>query len=94
MNLNILKNLLYTALFLVVLASCHENKFRVIDLTIDAPEGDNIDYVGDGLQHPCMLLTNEDFVYIIEYLSVELIIHKIAFEWMTRIVIPLTQTTY
>lgn len=94
MNLNILKNLLYTALFLVVLASCHENKFGVIDLTIDAPEGDNIDYVGDGLQHPCMLLTNEDFVYINEKRAVEGNIQKKAFEWMTRSGNPYTQTTY
>lgn len=64
MKLNILKNLLSAALLLVVLASCHENKFGVVDLTPDTAGGDDTDYVGDGLQHPCMLLTNADFDYI------------------------------
>ncbi|WP_418213855.1 alginate lyase family protein [Bacteroides difficilis] len=95
MKRNILKNLLSAALLLVMLASCHENKFGVVDLTPDTAGGDDTDYVGDGLQHPCMLLTNADFDYIKgQRAKGESNIQKTTFNWMTRSGNEFVKTTY
>ena len=79
-----LRNTFNVALLYVALTSCHENEFGVVDLTMDTPEIEDKDYIGDGLQHPCMLLTEADFSYIKEQIKVDGSIQKRAYTHMTR----------
>lgn len=88
------RNTLNAALLLVVSASCQENKFGVVDLSIEVPKVEDKDYIGEGLKHPCMLLTNDDFEYIKQQIAKDGSIQKKAYAHMTRSENTYAQTNY
>lgn len=87
-------NIVFCSMAMGFYTSCHENEFGVVDLTPKEPEGENIDYVGNGLQHPCLLVTDADFEYIKSMYQVEGTIQKKAYDWMTRAGNNYSQTNY
>lgn len=86
--------LLAMTVCLCALSACHENKFGEVDLTIEPEEPEIVDYIGNGLNHPCMLLTNNDFEYIKQQMAIEGTPQNKAFKWMTRSGNPYAQPGY
>lgn len=83
------------AMSLCLFASCMENEFGVVDLTPKDPAGEDIDYIGDGLHHPCLLITDADIEYMKQKLDeTEDNIQKKAYNHMTRQDNEFTKTTY